>query len=358
MNFLPNKIGLAVSQRIISLFAIAILVLGIVVVLKADNDYYKERSERAVVRASILAVSVTAAVDFDDREGAFEAVSAFRADPATRIAAVYNSSGKLLSKYSRQGVAVPLNLPVTNSETDISIETIVPVQRDGATIGTVYLSSDTIPFSQRFARLAFIAAFALAASLIIFVLAVSQRSLREALIELKRQMEARHVAEEKLHQAQKMESIGQLTGGIAHDFNNMLAVVIGSIDIARRRISDPDRVLTALNNARAGADRAADLTKRLLAFARKQPLQPQVIEPNQLVAGMSELLRRTLGERIVVETVLAGGLWRVDADPGQLENAILNLSVNARDAMAGEGALQLKPKTAILMTRMCKNITR
>ena len=153
-----------------------------------------------------------------------------------------------------------------------------------------------------------------------------------------REMNAREQAESQLRQMQKMESIGQLTGGIAHDFNNMLAIVIGSLDMARRRRGDPERLTKCLDNAREGAERAAALTARLLAFSRQQPLAPVPIDPNKLVSGMSDLLRRTLGEQIAVETVLAGGLWRCFADPSQLENALLNLAVNARDAIVATGS--------------------
>ena len=148
---------------------------------------------------------------------------------------------------------------------------------------------------------------------------------------------AREVAEEQLRQVQKMEAVGQLTGGIAHDFNNMLAIVIGSLDMASRRIGDTSGKLErSIATAREGAERAAALTGRLLSFSRQQPLAPIPIDVNRLVAGMSELLRRTLGEQVAVETVLAGGLWPTFADPGQLENALLNLAVNARDAILGE----------------------
>ena len=150
-------------------------------------------------------------------------------------------------------------------------------------------------------------------------------------------------AETQIRQMQKMESIGQLTGGIAHDFNNMLAIVIGSLDIARRRMNDdPKKALTFIDNARDGATRAASLTSRLLAFSRQQPLAPELLDANKLVANMSELLRRTIGEGVKIETVLAGGLWRTMADPGEVENALVNLCVNARDAMLDGGRLTIE----------------
>jgi PAS domain S-box-containing protein len=161
------------------------------------------------------------------------------------------------------------------------------------------------------------------------------------------QREALREAEAQLRQAQKMEAVGQLTGGIAHDFNNMLAIVVGSLDMLRRRLATGDaeanaRHLRLVDNAMEGATKAATLTQRLLAFSRQQTLEPVPLDPNKLVAGMSDLLRRTLTESVVVETVLAAGLWRTHADPGQLESALLNLAVNARDAMPEGGRLTIE----------------
>jgi CheY-like chemotaxis protein len=131
-----------------------------------------------------------------------------------------------------------------------------------------------------------------------------------------------------------MEAVGQLTGGIAHDFNNMLAVVLSSLDLLDRKFLAQDtRARRYVDAARNGAKRAAQLTQRLLAFSRQQPLKPETLDVNKLVAGMSDLLRHSLGGSLQLETVLAGGLWRAHADPNQLENAILNLAVNGRDAM-------------------------
>lgn len=149
-------------------------------------------------------------------------------------------------------------------------------------------------------------------------------------------------AHDALRQSQKMEAVGQLTGGIAHDFNNMLAVVVGSLDLLGRRLrSDDPRARRYLDAASDGARRAAQLTQRLLAFARQQPLRPEPIDANKLVAGMTDLLRHSVGPDIQLEADLQSGLWRTHADPNQLENAILNLAVNARDAMPGGGRLTI-----------------
>jgi signal transduction histidine kinase/ActR/RegA family two-component response regulator len=147
----------------------------------------------------------------------------------------------------------------------------------------------------------------------------------------------------QLQQSQKLEVVGQLTGGIAHDFNNMLAVVIGNLELLRRRIAGGRTDVTRfMDGALDGAERAAALTQRLLAFSRQQPLSPAAIDANGLVSGMSELLRRSLGEGVAVETILAGGLWPIHVDAGQLESAIVNLAVNARDAMPEGGKLTIE----------------
>jgi PAS domain S-box-containing protein len=165
----------------------------------------------------------------------------------------------------------------------------------------------------------------------------------------KARAEALALAEAQLRQAQKMEAVGQLTGGIAHDFNNMLAVVIGSLGLLKRRLAKGDKDVSRLaDSALDSATRAASLTHRLLAFSRQQPLKPEAIEANRLVSGMSELLARTLGETIRVETALDSGLWSAQADPHQLESALLNLAVNARDAMPTGGLLTISTANAAI----------
>jgi len=159
--------------------------------------------------------------------------------------------------------------------------------------------------------------------------------------------------QEQLAQSQKMESLGQLTGGMAHDFNNMLSVVTSALQLSLRAIDrgELDRARLLIGNANDGALRAAELVRRLLAFSRQQPLSPKPLDLNALVANLSEILRRTLGEHIQVETVLAGGLWNVNADRSQLENAILNLATNARDAMPEGGKLTIETCNAHLDDR-------
>ena len=163
------------------------------------------------------------------------------------------------------------------------------------------------------------------------------------------QVNRREAAEAQLRQAQKMEAIGQLSGGIAHDFNNMLGVISGSLDLMRRRIAAGDfNIERYMSAAVEAAKRCASLTHRLLAFARRQPLAPQPVDANRMISTMSDLLRSTLGEQIRIETVNAGGLWQTRADPHQLENAILNIAINGRDAMPDGGRLTIETANSYL----------
>ncbi|GJE52143.1 Sensor histidine kinase RcsC [Methylobacterium tardum] len=187
--------------------------------------------------------------------------------------------------------------------------------------------------------------------LVALSLVALRRTRREAMAMAALHAEAarRQDMEAQLRQAQKMEAIGRLTGGIAHDFNNLLQIILGSLDLLGRRMANGDeRQRRLIENAREGATRAANLTQRLLAFSRRQPLEPKPLDANKIVSGLSELLRRTLPETIQIETVLGGGLWRTHVDAGQLENALLNLAVNARDAMPEGGRLTIETANAHL----------
>jgi len=165
---------------------------------------------------------------------------------------------------------------------------------------------------------------------------------------LREESASREAAEAQVRQMQKMEAVGQLTGGVAHDFNNMLAIIIGNLDLAKRRAGDRARLDHVLDQAMEGAKRAAALTQRLLAFARRQALMPQPLDANTLVSGMSDMLTRTLGETVRLQTILSGRVWKLFADAGQLENAIVNLAVNARDAMPDGGRLTIETANATL----------
>ena len=198
--------------------------------------------------------------------------------------------------------------------------------------------------------------FGVPATLAMFGLGIValRRTRREAAAhqELRQETARREVTELALRQAQKMEAVGRLTGGIAHDFNNLLTAILGNIDLALRRLKGEteadERIVRSLNSARRASERAASLVGRLLAFSRQHPLEVKAVDINRLVQGMSELMRQTLGETVRVETVLAGGMWKAAVDPNQLENAILNLAVNSRDAMPNGGRLTIETANAYL----------
>jgi PAS domain S-box-containing protein len=174
----------------------------------------------------------------------------------------------------------------------------------------------------------------------------ANQTLEERVQERTRELEEVH---EALRQSQQMETVGQLTGGIAHDFNNLLQIVSGNLDLLRQKLpSTASHLRRYAERAFTGAERAATLTQRLLAFSRRQPLAPKPLDINRLIPGMSELLHRTLGETIEVESVLAPRLWIFEADPNQLENAIINLAINARDAMPEGGKLTIETQNTHL----------
>src|SRR6516164_4446116 len=181
----------------------------------------------------------------------------------------------------------------------------------------------------------------------------SPSQLRAAELALAREGMQRREAEDMLRHSQKMDAIGQLTGGVAHDFNNLLTIISGNLEIADRSLKTwgdqtRERLARAIANAASGAQRAAMLTQRLLAFARRQPLDPRLTNVGQLIGGMGEFFRRTVGENIDLEIIGGAGLWQVEVDPSQMEAAILNLVVNAKDAMSDKGKLTIETSNTFI----------
>ncbi|MGE4410527.1 MAG: response regulator [Sphingomonadales bacterium] len=189
--------------------------------------------------------------------------------------------------------------------------------------------------------------------------AVAERTaeLKIAYEKLQRESADREKVEQSLRQMQKMEAVGQLTGGIAHDFNNMLAIIVGGLELARRRLEGQDDALRHIDNAMEGANRASALTRRLLAFSRAEPHLPALLKPDAVIRDMKELLDRSIGDQIRVRLDLEAGDWIIHADRHQLENALLNLAVNARDAMDGRGTLTLHTRQARLRAREVEDCT-
>ncbi len=340
---------------------IALLTAGGLMARYVDHANAQQELDEVSVQARVLASTVTAALAFNDRQAAQEYVNAIRANPQIEAAGIYDANGKLFAGYKQTPEATLPNdaRPGPPQFIGDRLNVVVAVTEGGTSLGTVYLRSFTEPFALRLQRYGVIGLLMTMASVVVAVLGVMQLTQRRANEELARraeqlaaanqaleaQIEQREKVEEALRQSQKMEAIGQLTGGVAHDFNNLLQVILGNLERLGRRLpggaatGGEQRLVEAATRA---AGRAATLTQRLLAFSRRQPLAPKSLDLNRLVAGLLELLGRTLGETIHVETVLAGGLWRVFVDENQLENALLNLAVNARDAMPGGGKLTLE----------------
>jgi signal transduction histidine kinase len=205
--------------------------------------------------------------------------------------------------------------------------------------------------AQRIGSFSAILVSILAAVGLAFLAGDSTRRYRRALernnLALQREIAERERTEAQLRQVQKVEALGRLTGGVAHDFNNVLAIIIGNLDLALKRVTE-DRARRMMENAMEGAQRAASLTQRLLAFSRQQPLEPKPTDLNRCVTETSNLLHRVLGETITIETVLGAGAWRAMVDPNQLDSAILNLAINARDAMPEGGKLTLETSNTYL----------
>ncbi len=358
MQRLPN------FRTVFALFTAIILVLaGLGLSVWFERAYEVRRIHEIDAQARILAETSTAALTFNDRKAGEEYVRALAANPEIETAAIYDSKGLLFAGFSRvaeQGPPAQLTIgKAASSQAGVTVT--APVRQDNSLLGTAYIEVFPDPVSRRIARYGFLALILILAALLVAVLAAGQAELRRANLELEKrakelalaivrlenEIQIREKTEEALRQAQKMEAVGQLTGGVAHDFNNLLQVITGNLDILRQRTQD-GQIGRLVNGALRGAERASALTQRLLAFSRRQPLEPRPLDVNKLVAGMSDMLRRTLGETIEVETVLSGGLWVAFADANQLENALLNLAVNARDAMPEGGKLTIETGNAYL----------
>jgi signal transduction histidine kinase len=343
------------APRLALAAALLLILAGVGIGFYNERTYRIEQASEAEAEARILAATVTAALTFDDGKAAQEYVSALRANPEVLIAAVYDASGALFARYAKGAEQPPATMRMAPAAFDNDrLAVTAAVTQDGKPLGLVYLRTLTEPFARRLERYGLITLLVIMAAVVVVVLGAAQAtlsrtniSLAQANTDLRAQIEQRQKAEDALRQAQKMEAIGHLTGGVAHDFNNLLQVILGSLEAVKRRLDRGGTVSVAeigrpIDVAMRGGERAASLTRRLLAFARRQPLMPKPLDLRRLVLGMSDLLRRTLGEAIKVETVLQAGLWRVLADANQLENSLLNLAVNARDAMPKGGTLTLE----------------
>ena len=344
----------------IFMIAVIILIAGFAIIFQNEVTFRAARDRQAQVAAEVLANSVIAAVDFGDPVAAQQSVDAFRVNPQVRYVGVFDRAGRVLGAYDPTGGRARLNLSQLHPAADSSYRVQVPITSAGQRIGTAVFEVEREAVSRRLTRYLVLGSLAVMAALVIVTLGMAQNALRRANRELSdraealgqantllaEQIEERAKAEDELRQSQKMQALGQLTGGIAHDFNNLLTVIQGSADIlSREEVADDRRKRFARAIVQA-AENAAVLTSQLLAFARRQPLKPELVDLSQLVASMTELLDRTMGERIRIRTKLDRKTCPVLVDRNQLQSAILNVASNARDAMPGGGTLRIIVSTA------------
>jgi signal transduction histidine kinase len=328
---------------------VALLAIGALLAGQAEIAHRKQAQRQAEVQADILAASVSAALVFDDRAAMREYVEALRVNRALGAAAIYNASGRAVVVFNRQGAPPPPARPegLGSRFADRHATVTRPVAEKGQRLGTVYLATLPEPWTTVLGRHSALALLTVLAFVLLGVVttAASQlqaraRLLADANARLREEMTARGKAEEALRQSQKMEALGQLTGGIAHDFNNLLQVVHGAFELIRRKPQDA-RVVTWSENGMAAAERGASLTRQLLAFSRSQKLELRPFIVADLIAEMRQLLVRTLGHDIELAFHLDEDRAPVVSDRTQLELAVLNLAINARDAMPNGGKLTI-----------------
>lgn len=345
---------------LVSLLLALLLAAGVAVAVLSERAMKDQLVREAGAQADLLASAVSGALAFDDRQAAVDYVSAVQVNPNVLTAAVYDANGRLVARFARPGEDIPDLAPAVDRSASVSggkLHLIRPVSEGGQHLGAVSLRLVELPRAQRFGQYGGLLVVLGLAGMVVIVLALSQSALRRANRELARraedveqtnvrlrdEMADRQKAEEALRQSQKMEAIGRLTGGIAHDFNNLLMVASSGVDLLART-EDPARRETLSAGVRQAIERGAALTRQLLAFSRRAPLRTETIDLAHRIEGLRFLLERSLREDVEVVLEPAPDLWPVEVDPGELELALLNLCVNARDAMPRGGRITVSAR--------------
>ena len=340
-------VGLALSLLLIA--AIATAVLG-------ERAAKAQLAREAGAQAELLASAVSGALAFDDPETAEDYVAAVQTNPNVLAAAVYDQDNQLVASFARPGEVIPPRATPRGRTTTFQegrLYVVRPVVQGGQVLGTARLRLMDTPPAERLSRYAGLLLILVLSALVVVVFAVAQTALRRANRQLAdanagllEQICEREKAEEALRQSQKMEALGRLTGGIAHDFNNLLMVASSGVELLERT-SDPAKRKVLSDGIRQAVERGSALTRQLLVFSRRSPLRTEVIDMGERIRGLRFLLERSLRENIFVVLDLPKDLWPVEADPGELELALMNLAVNARDAMPDGGTLTVSAENVV-----------
>src|SRR5690348_2768733 len=396
MRTLPRSRRFALKPATASGAVALLLLVGALTTVYQFDAARAEHRRQLTVQANILAASVTAAIAFNDHPTAQEYVNALLLDPRLNAVSVYNESHQLIAGFRRPGSEPIPDLLAQGGRLPRGDRLLVavPASQGTTVVGHVYLRAEATPITVRLARFSGVGLLTIMGALMLLALAAGQRALARANAALHRranelaqaneritaEMEQRSRAEEALRQSQKMEAVGQLSGGIAHDFNNLLMIIKSSLTLFHKKLAQDDAELERLraalrervalgpgqsaaeflpmlqeqlalldqrdarhrqirhylDTAHDGIEKAASLTQRLLSFARRQPLTPKALSLDELVRSMRPLLDHSVGSNVAIEYKLDSH-WHVLCDGNQMPHAILNLAINARDAMPDGG---------------------
>ncbi len=338
------------AQMLALAAAVLLLFAGTAIGFYQEQSYRDQKLREIAVQGEIVASSVMAPLIFDDNRAAQEYLDALKANPEIEAAIVYRNSGARFAGFVRDGLRAPQSAPALKAPLfrDGGVVTVFPVRQKSEILGRIYLRAHTDSLERRVARYGGIILLIVMAALVLLVSATAQSALARANTRLREESAEREKAQEALRQAHKMEAMGQLSGGIAHDFNNLLMIMKGNLQLMERRLAQGNTDVAKYHAAAMeGVERAATLTRRILAFSRRQPLEPQSVDLSALIEGMLELLRHSAGPTVKLEIDLKAAWWTM-CDANQMENIILNLAINARDAMPEGGTLAVRTRDAHL----------
>ena len=338
--------------------ALLLVVAGLTIGLLNERAYQAGRHQALMAQAEVLAATVEPALVFLDRSASNELVQALRATSQIAAAGIYDAEGSRIAEFHREG-ATPSSVSGATGNLSRSHAVTAPVIHEGRPIGVVYLTEASEPPTLLVRRHGGVALLLVAAVLLLLLAQSARRAqdraarevaaraeeLERLNVDLQQQIERREVAEQALHQAQKMETLGQLTGGIAHDFNNLLQTVQGALDIISKQPADALRVERWSRIGLEAAERGARVTAQLLAFSRAQKLEMRPVLVGLLVDKLRELLPSVVGAGVSIEFEVADTGEPVLADAIQLELAVLNLCINARDAMPNGGRITVSTRS-------------